>query len=79
MTGRRDTPANRQTSVRGDTKAQTANPATAAAGTSAMIRSYRVMGSRNRGAAVRSIHPAKRTQTAVATVIMLRLCRRWFP
>ena len=79
MAGRSDTPANSQTSVRGDTKAQMANPATTAAGTNAMIRSYRVMGSRNRGVAVRSIHPAKRTQTAVATVIMLRLCRRWFP
>ena len=36
-------------------------------------------GSRSRGSSVRSIQPANRTQTAVATVIMLRLWRRWFP
>ena len=39
IAGRSDTPATRQTSVRGDTRAQMANPATTAAGTSAMIRS----------------------------------------
>ena len=35
-----------------------------------------VIGSRTVGASVRSIQPANRTQTAVATVIMLRLCSR---
>ena len=72
-TGRNDTPANLQTRVRGETKAQMARAATIPKGINAMIRSYRVMRSRSWGAFVRSIQPAKRTHTAVATVIMLRL------
>ena len=76
MLGRSDTPANLCTSEAGAATAQMANAATPPRGTNAMIRSYRVMGSRGRGASARSIHPANRTQTAVATVIMLRLCSR---
>ena len=61
------------------TCAQTVRAATMPNGTSAMVRSYRLNGPLGRGESVRSIHPANRTHTAVATVTMLRLCSRWLP
>ncbi len=76
MPGRAVTPAKRWTREPVATSAHMQSAATTAKGSTATIRSYRFIGFPACGESDRSIQPAKRTQTAVAAVIMLRLCRR---
>ncbi len=74
------TPANTCTSAPVAVSAHSASAPTMANGTRATTRSKRVVAPDRAGtSSVRSSQPANNTTAAVATVIMFRLWRRWFP
>ncbi len=79
MPGVADTPAKTLTSDAGAANAQIHRAATIPKGTAPVIRSNHRIGSLTRCSSARSIQAARSTHNAVATVIMLRLCRRWWP